>query len=247
MKKRILLLSAFAALFGAMLMCCSKDGEAYMPAREVIMANAEIRLGVTIDTTQSWQTAARKRQEGRGERAVWTYAFEDTPMGDYDMNDVVIKMRESLGDPDRLEVTLCCVGASFDLYAYLGARPLFGGKELHEAFGQPRGTLINTGLGPEVEVMVTERIVKPVGFTFSDADVWIYSPTVHLPMHISKAGDAPCAMAIPGDWQWPRERVTITEAYPLFRKFVSGEDKSGRWHGSFYSEKVFAPAAGHAK
>ena len=166
--------------------------------------------------------------------AVWTYAFEDTPLGDYDMNDVVIKVSENVDDPTLLDVRLCCAGASFDLYVYLGETAVFYGKEVHDALGQARGTLINTGNGPEVDIdkITPSYITKPEGFTFADADFWIKSPVVPEGIHIAKKGKAPLGVAIPGDWQWPREFVCIKEVYPNFVKFAENvEDVEAReWY-----------------
>ena len=166
--------------------------------------------------------------------AVWTYAFEDTPMGDYDMNDVVIKVSENADNNNMLDVTLCCTGAAFDLRVYLGAYTIFGGIEVHRVMGQPAGTLINTGAGPEVTELVPTQIEKPAGFSFATADFWIESPAVPEGVHIAKKGEDPHGVAIPGDWKWPREAVNIKEAYPNFIRFaadVEAADEEARlWY-----------------
>ena len=87
-----------------------------------------------------WVVSYKRKEQP----AVWTYAFEDTPLGDYDLNDVVLKVSENVKDTTKLEVRLCCAGASFDLYVYLGETPVFNGKEVDAALGQNRGLLLNT-------------------------------------------------------------------------------------------------------
>ena len=170
----------------------------------------------------------------KDEPAVWTYAFEDTPLGDYDLNDVVLKVSESAKDTTKLEVRLCCAGASFDLFVYLGETPVFNGKEVHEALGQNRGLLLNTGKGPEVNVdMLTPAYIdKPQGFTFANADFWIKSPLVPKGIHIAKTGKAPLGVVIPGDWQWPLEYVCIKDAYSDFVKFAENaqDEKVREWY-----------------
>lgn len=167
---------------------------------------------------------------GRGhqhdEPAVWTYAFEDTPLGDYDLNDVVLQVSESAKDTTKLEVRLCCVGASFDLFVFLGETPVFSGKEVHQALGQNRGLILNTGRGPEVDVSKLQPayIDKPQGFTFANADFWIKSPLVPKGIHIAKTGKAPLGVVIPGEWQWPLENVCVKEAYTGFVKFAEDDD-----------------------
>lgn len=166
--------------------------------------------------------------------AVWTYAFEDTPLGDYDMNDVVIKVSENTDNANLLDVTLCCTGAAFDLRVYLGGNTIFGGIEVHRVLGQPAGTLINTGAGPEVTELVPTQIEKPADFSFATADFWIESPAVPEGVHIAQKGEDPHGVAIPGDWKWPNEGVNIKDAYPNFIRFaadVEGADEEARaWY-----------------
>ena len=152
---------------------------------------------------------------------VWSYAFEDTPRGDYDMNDVVIKVKENASDADKIDVTLCCAGASFDLKVYMGDTLLFNtaGAEVHKVLGQKSGSLINTGKDADVDV-VTTTIVKPANFSYTGADFWLDSPAVLGGVHIAQKGKDPHGMIIPCDWAWPKEYVCISLAYPDFPKFA---------------------------
>lgn len=180
------------------------------------------------------------------EASVWTYAFEDTPLGDYDMNDVVIKVKEDLLDDSKIYVTLCCSGASFDLHVHLGNYTIFGGIEVHRLLGRNSGELVNTGIGADVTTLETVRIDKPSGFSFANADFWIDSPAVKDGVHLAKPGEDPHGVAIPGDWKWPREAVNITEAYPLFTDFIrynrdgeSVSEEALKWYEAPVEEKVY--------
>ena len=154
------------------------------------------------------------------EASVWTYAFEDTPLGDYDMNDVVIKVKEDLQDDSKIYVTLCCSGASFDLHVHLGDYTIFGTIEVHRLLGRNSGELVNTGIGADLTTLETVRIDKPSGFTFAEADFWIDSPLVPGGVHIAKKGQDPHGIAVPADWEWPAEYVCIKDAYPNFVEFA---------------------------
>lgn len=160
-----------------------------------------------------------------GRPAVWTYAFEDSPLGDYDMNDVVIKVSYHYDedaktvDESKLDITLCCTGAALSLRVWLGDQVLFGNKEVHDFLGQRAGTLINTGLDPDVDY-ASSTINTPEGFSFADADFWIDSPSVIGGVHIAKQGEDPHGIVIPADWEWPIEYVCIKEAYPNFVEFA---------------------------
>ncbi|MBO7140054.1 MAG: DUF4842 domain-containing protein [Prevotella sp.] len=192
-----------------------------------------------------WVVSYKRKEQP----AVWTYAFEDTPLGDYDLNDVVLKVSENVTDTTKLEVRLCCAGASFDLYVYLGETPVFNGKEVHAALGQNRGLLLNTGKGPEVNaaLLPLAYIDKPEGFTFANADFWIKSPIVPTGIHVAKTGKAPLGVVIPGDWQWPLENVCIKEAYSGFVSFAENvqDESDHKWYKvtktTPLKDKVYAP------
>lgn len=157
--------------------------------------------------------------------AVWSYAFEDTPLGDYDMNDVVIKVSYAYDentkkvDNSHLNVTLCCTGATLKLKVYLNETALFGGEEVHEALGRTAPELVNTGVGPDTGTN-TVTIKTPDNFEFGTADFWIDSPHVHGGVHVAKEGQDPHGIVIPADWAWPMEYTCIKDAYPNFIEFA---------------------------
>lgn len=157
--------------------------------------------------------------------AVWSYAFEDTPLGDYDMNDVVIKVSyhydeaTQKADESKLDVTLCCTGATLGLKVYLNKTALFGGEEVHKALGRTVPELVNTGAGPDAD-SYTVTIDTPANFEFGTADFWIESPRVPGGVHIAKKGQDPHGIVIPADWAWPTEYTCIKDAYPSFIEFA---------------------------
>lgn len=181
-----------------------------------------------------------------GSPAVWTYAFEDSWICDYDMNDVVIKVCENADDPSRLDVTLCCTGASYNLYLYLDNEKLFGGREVHAVLGGTSGKFINTAEPGhrsdsrfETTQTVTTQIDKPANFDFGTADFWILSPEGEI--HVSSEGQDPHGVAIPGDWQWPTEWTRITTAYPDFTDFANdaSHQTNVTWYNNAVSSEVY--------
>lgn len=176
-------------------------------------------------TGKGYNTTSVPQSGVVGKPNAWTYAFEDTPLGDYDMNDVVIKVsyvydeKTKVVDKSHLSVTLCCSGASNNLKVYLGSTALFGGNEVHSVLGQPKHTLINTGRGADVDY-VTSTINTPDGFDFGTADFWVDSPSVSGGVHIAKQGQDPHGIVVPTDWAWPTEYTCIKEAYPNFVEFA---------------------------
>lgn len=157
----------------------------------------------------------------------FSYAFEDSRRADYDMNDVVIKVKVNEENENKLDVTLCCTGASYNLYVYFNQAKLFGGQEVHAALGGTSGKFINTGsVDPgdpnskfEKCDPVTVQIDKPEGFSFRDADFWVKSPEGEI--HLATEGQDPHAVLIPFDWQWPIEWTCIKDAYSDFDEFAN--------------------------
>ena len=159
----------------------------------------------------------------------WTYAWEDSELGDFDMNDCVIRVEENPVDPSKLIVTLLAVGAHRDLQLCFASdnSDVFG-YELHDVLGAQRSTLVNTS--QQDAAPVTVSCVKPAGFDFqTNAFVLVVkypadeaedygkeTYTVSLPT----TGQDPHAVAIPGNWAWPKEKVSIISAYPKFREWA---------------------------
>lgn len=170
------------------------------------------------------------------ENQTWTYAFEDNKTRcDFDMNDVVIQIRESESDASKLIVTLVAAGCEYDNYVWLGNTRLTwnGNAEVHNALGVAKGTMVNTG-GRSVDAdAVSTTIDKPVGFDFQNpglkirpfhinADPEVESNAITGFIEIVKEGnpsglaEAPLGIAIPDKWRWPLERVNVTNAYTGF-------------------------------
>ena len=160
---------------------------------------------------------------------IWSYAFEDSYKADYDMNDVVLRVKEKEGDASKLIVTLCCTGASYNLKINLdtpqGTIHVFNGIEVHAALGCGAIKFVNTGEPDGVQFVTADfqstEIEKPSDFTFGSAEFWIESPEGDI--HVSKTGQDPHGILVPGDWAWPIEYISIREAYPQFSQyFIEG-------------------------
>lgn len=171
------------------------------------------------------------------ENQTWTYAFEDnTTKCDFDMNDVVIQVKENSNNSNKLDVTLVAAGCEYDNYVYLGTTRIAwaNGAEVHAALGAPSRKMVNTGRGVDLDA-VTVTIDKPSGnFDFQNADFKICPFKIganpdDLSQSVSndyigivKEGNpsglaqAPLGIAIPDKWKWPKERVNITNAYEGF-------------------------------
>ena len=187
------------------------------------------------------------------EYPIYSYAFEDTRLGDYDMNDVVIKAQEvEVNNVKKINLKLVASGASLDLNIrlYEAATPdagkaakyqgnftvleYQGNNEVHAMLGVAKATLVNTG-GAKADPITIQ------------IDKGSYDPA-HLPlaiysekegeMRLAGSGEAPFGVIIPIDWKWPREKVNITTAYNAtesdegdqsFAKFASEAGQALNW------------------
>lgn len=149
------------------------------------------------------------------EPAVYTYAFEDQKVnGDYDMNDVVLKIsyhavRDAEGNiteiqQNKLDVKMVAAGATFNLEAYVGDHKLFD-KEVHAAFGVDPGLMVNTGRNTATIIPEDLGVVAPAGWDgdFKNLDVKIHV-LISEPYWIEylKEKVSPYAIMIPNDWRW---------------------------------------------
>ena len=190
----------------------------------------------------------------------YTYAFEDTNGGDYDMNDVVVKVQEVVvNNAHKINLKLVAVGATLDLnirlYPATGTRQnnevahyegtpsnlTYNSKqEVHEMLGgtDAKGVMINTDNGAKA---------RPITIQIDKGN---YDPA-HMPlaiwsqaqgeMRLARTGMPPYGIIIPGnvDWSWPKEQVRITSAYPntntaegdqSFTKYGESLNEAENWY-----------------
>ena len=174
--------------------------------------------------------------------AIYSYAFEDSYMADYDMNDVVVKVRwkDEVNNPGVVIATLCCTGATYDLSVWLtinGSDSKLFGNEVHAALGGAKGSFINTlSFTPSDPKIVyindvdpaTEEFSVPTDTDLSDLDIWIKSPEGNI--HVAKQGQDPHGVIIPEDWEWPMEWTSVKIAYPKFADFARDMTTNKDWY-----------------
>lgn len=172
---------------------------------------------------------------------VFTFAFEDimTKAGDYDFNDVVLKV-DLLVKEGKRQVRLVAAGATNDLYVKYRNRKsnfskdLFEGKEVHAAMKCEPGSLVNTA-GENGDEAID---YIPADNTYSlanDCDFYIVGSDeieIHLPIHSEgwKDGDVPFAIAVPADWAFPAERQKINAKYPGFGEWGADRNQNIGWY-----------------
>ena len=194
-------------------------------------------------------TPGFKAKGGGGDdtNQVYSYAFEDSWRADYDMNDVVVKIQENASNPDQIDITLCCTGAAYNLYVFLGNEQLFGGREVHAALAGNAGKFINTGDASSEKFETRDPITitginKPKdasgnNVTLGKLDIWIKSPEKDI--HVAEPGEDPHGVVIPIDWRWPKEWTSVKEAYPKFIEFAKDQSQNTDWYKDPVLSKVY--------
>lgn len=192
---------------------------------------------VTLCEAQRIEVIEEHDDEEETKPAIYSYAFEDSWMADYDMNDVVLKVQQNADNENKIDITLCCTGAAYNLYVFIRIngvdQPLFGGSEVHAILGGTPGKFINTGDGTNEKFQTkdpyTITIDKPTSATtLGTLDIWIKSPEKNI--HVAGEDEDPHGVVIPKDWQWPTEWTSIKTAYPEFIEFAKDKSKNLNWY-----------------
>ena len=215
-----------------------KDGRITWDIHNASVANIESATFAEIKKGQCSAAWEEKEYEIYEEPQVYTYAFEDQKVnGDYDMNDVVLKIsyhavRDEEGriteiQQNKLDVKMVAAGATFNLEAYVGDHKLFD-NEVHAAFGVDPSLMVNTGRNTASIIPEDLGIDAPAGWDgdFKNLDVKIHvliSEPYWIEYLTDKEKVSPYAIMIPNDWRWPTERTCVTEAYPGKNTANAGE------------------------
>ena len=164
---------------------------------------------------------------------VYTYCFEDTENGDYDLNDVVIKA--SRIDETTVEYKIVACGA-YDEVSVMGINedPILDGAEVHALFGESDSKIfINTDSYINTNYPTCKKTV-PEDFSFAKTSThpYIKDLTTGNTVSMSKAGQGPHGIMIPNNFYYPREKVRITTAYTEFGKWGENLVLTGEWYQS---------------
>ena len=168
----------------------------------------------------------------------YTFCFEDTEEGDYDLNDVVI-LASRIEKTKVLYSVIAC-GAYDELYIKgLGVGSEFENTEVHAMLGKDQNMFINTtGKKNADAYTVTKTVSESFSFDELVGTLRIKNATKGNEVPMSKTGQAPHGVMITGKFNYPTERTLITDAYPNFGKwaeFTTEED----WYKTYNSGLVF--------
>ena len=170
----------------------------------------------------------------------YMFCFEDDRLGDYDMNDVVIK-GERLNET-QVRYTLMASGAKDDLYIHnVEGEHINHNIEVHNILNRPQGSFINTVEGDDCDY-VSDVITVSKEFSFLDVTTqpYIYNATKDWNVKISRRGEDPHAIMIPYDFKWPLEKICIKDAYLKFNSWGRNQlIEDNDWYKTPVIENVF--------
>ena len=176
----------------------------------------------------------------------YTMCFEDRPnTADYDMNDVVLRC-ERISDT-KLELSLIATGAQDLVYingipGTLDSGSEMNNKEVHEIFGVPTGTFVNTETSASVVPRKTAVYTVGEDMTIPQFLSQIYIVNYNRggeEIHVPKKGEPPYALIVPGDFDYPAERVSIVKAYEAFSTWANNAYDYGKWLDSYDTTKLY--------
>lgn len=174
------------------------------------------------------------------------YAFEDLgAVGDYDFNDVVLKVSRLSGE-SQATVELVAAGGTLATAVEYGSEVLW--EEVHKAFGVDLSGMVNTGRGSAVQTPVAKTISVPSNASFNDLKftikvIYNNGSSMNTVESVPSKGNAPQCLCISGDWKWPRENVSITQAYATeghsFEEWAQNSNNATDWYKYPVTGKVF--------
>lgn len=163
------------------------------------------------------------------EAEVYTVCFEDRPIADYDMNDIVLKARRN-GNKVILQLVAC--GAYDDLFIRgLNGKKFSDNQEVHTLFGAAKGTFVNT-TGKMDYAIQDEEFEIGANTSLMDflKQIYIYDGTTEKEIRIPAKGEGPHAVIIPYDFKYPLEKQRITDAYKLFSNWSGDRFADNKWY-----------------
>ena len=172
----------------------------------------------------------------------YTFCFEDREIGDYDLNDVVIKATRK--SPTQVEYSIVACGAYDKLYVRnINEGKITDDAEIHSLFGVGQNTFINTESGANYyePITVTKTIDASFSFLNESTQPYLFDETTGKQVKLSKKGEDPHGIMIPyADFKYPFEKVCIKDAYTEFNNWGQNPVNSTDWYTKPVDGKVYS-------
>ena len=174
------------------------------------------------------------------EHDFYTFCFEDRELGDYDMNDVVIKATRINNTTVEYSVVACGAHDQLQIKNINGTK-IRDDQEVHSLVGVSSNTFVNTVKGAQTYPAVTERVTVDKNFSFLNENTqpYIYNVSEGRTIKLSKKGEDPHGIMIPYDFKYPVEQKCIKDAYSRFNEWGETRVNSTDWYKYYNPGTVF--------
>lgn len=174
------------------------------------------------------------------EHDFYTFCFEDRELGDYDMNDVVIKATRINNTTVEYSVVACGAHDQLQIKNINGTK-IRDDQEVHSLFGVSTNTFVNTVKGAQTYPAITERVTVDKDFSFLNENTqpYIYNVSEGRTIKLSKKGEDPHGIMIPYDFKYPVEQKCIKDAYSRFNEWGETRVNSTDWYKYYNLGTVF--------
>ena len=140
----------------------------------------------------------------------------------------------------QVKYTVAACGANDELYLRnIKGKTLNETTEIHALFSvNSLSTFINTQ--SKNYEPVSEVITVDPSFSFTDfsKQIYIYNKTENYDIKMSQRGEDPHGIMIPCDFEYPREKICIKDAYTQFNSWGENPVTSTDWYLDPVKDKV---------
>lgn len=174
------------------------------------------------------------------ENNVYTFCFEDREIGDYDLNDIVIKA--SRINKTSVQYSIVACGANDRLYVLnIDGSVINKDAEVHALFGVEPNHFINTVKNGKEYAPITETIKVSENFSFLDEKTQpcIQNASTNRVILLSKKGQDPHGIMIPNDFKYPIEKICIKNPYDRFNDWGTNRITSTDWYKYYNGNLVW--------
>lgn len=174
------------------------------------------------------------------EASAYTMCFEDRPeKADYDMNDVVLQAIRI--NNNTIQIALIACGAEDEVYlrGITGSR-ILNNREIHEIlYLTGDNPYANTKIGGQTRAAVSEFITTNRSVEEYLRSIYIENKTTGRTITMPLKGQAPYAIIVPSNFNYPKEGVNIKAAYPGFLEWAQDMNVKKDWYRAGEGELIF--------
>ena len=169
----------------------------------------------------------------------YTFCFEDTQFGDYDLNDIVIKAKRL--NETQVQYSIVACGALDKISVMnINGKKIKDNTEVHELFGVNGGYVNTEKNGITYEAVIdTVKVNKNFSFLDDTTQPYIYDITTSNVVRVSKKGEDPHGIMIPYDFKYPLEKICVKNAYLQFNNWGENPINNTDWYLYPVEDNVF--------